>query len=161
MPKPAKGIQKGFHSITPAIVVKGADKAIAFYKKAFGAEELVRMNGPDGKSVMHAELKIGDSIFFIGDEMPDMGARSPQSYGGSPASLHLYVNDADTSFKRALDAGATVKMPIMDAFWGDRYGKVTDPFGHDWGIATTKWELTPAEMEAAIKKAFADQAKSK
>src|SRR5438093_754904 len=139
MAKPAKGIPKGFHTITPGLIVKGADKAI-------GAEETMRMSGPDGKTVMHAEMKIGDSIFFVSDEFPDMGALSPQSVGGSPCALHLYVNDVDAAFKRALDAGAQVKMPVADMFWGDRYGKIQDPFGHGWGLATPKEELTPEEI---------------
>jgi len=155
MPKPIKGQRKGFHTITPALVVKGADKAIEFYKKAFGAEESVRMAGPDGKSVMHAELRIGDSLFFVGDEAPDMGALSPQSIGGTPCTLHLYVNDADAVFKRAVDAGAQVKQPVADMFWGDRYGKVQDPFGHGWGIATPKEDLTPEEMRQRTKEFFA------
>lgn len=159
MPKPAKGIPKGFHAMTPALVVKDAARAIEFYKKAFGAEERMRMNGPDGRSVMHAELQIGDSLFFVGDEAPSMGARSPQSYGGSPCSIHLYVTDADAVFKRAVAAGATVKMPVSDAFWGDRYGKLTDPFGHDWGVATPKWELTEQEVSDAAKKFFASMGK--
>ena len=161
MAKPAKGMPKGFHTITPGLVVKGADKAIEFYKKAFGAEESVRMNGPDGKSVMHAELRIGDSIFFVGDENPDMGALSPQSIGGTPCSLHLYVSNVDAAFKRAVDAGAQVKMPVTDMFWGDRYGKVQDPFGHGWGIATPKEELTPEEIRERTKEFFKTMASQK
>jgi len=158
MPKPIKGQRKGFHTITPGLVVKGADKAIEFYKKAFGAEESERMNGPDGKSVMHAELRIGDSLFFVGDEAPDMGALSPQSIGGTPCTIHLYVTDADAVFKRAVAAGAQVKMPMEDMFWGDRYGKVTDPFGHVWGVATPKEDLTPDEMRQRTKEFFAKMA---
>jgi PhnB protein len=161
MAKPAKGIRKGFHTITPGLVVKGADRAIDFYKKAFGAEETMRMSGPDGKSVMHAELKIGDSIFFVGDEAPDMGALSPQSIGGTPCTLHLYVTDVDAAFKRAVDAGAQVKMPVADMFWGDRYGKIQDPFGHGWGLGTPKEELTQDEMRQRAKEFFAQMGKQK
>ncbi len=161
MAKPAKGIPKGFHTITPGLVVKGADRAIDFYKKAFGAEETMRMSGPDGKSIMHAELKIGDSIFFVSDEFPDMGALSPQSIGGTPCALHLYVTDVDASFKKAVDVGAQVKMPVTDMFWGDRYGKIQDPFGHAWGLATPKEELTPEEIRQRSKEFFAKMASQK
>jgi PhnB protein len=161
MPKPVKGMRKGFHTMTPGLVVKGADRAIDFYKKAFGAEETSRMHGPDGKTVMHAELKIGDSIFFVGDEAPDQGALSPQTIGGTPVSLHLYVTNVDAAFKRAVDAGAQVKMPVSDMFWGDRYGKLQDPFGHGWGIATPKEDLTPEEMAQRMKEFFAQMGKQK
>ena len=149
-----KPIPEGSHSITAGLVVKGARKAIDFYKKAFGAKELGVMPGPDGNSVMHAELKIGDSKFYLSDEMPEMGARSPQSIGGTAVTLNIYTEDADATFKAAIAAGATVKMPIADQFWGDRYGTVTDPFGHMWGIATHKEEVTPEEMQKRMKTAF-------
>ncbi len=155
MAKPAKGIPKGYHTITPSLVVKGADRAIEFYKKAFGGEEVLRMAGPDGKSVMHAEIRIGDSIFFVGDEAPNMGCRAPQSLGGSTGVLHLYVHDADAAFKKAVAAGAKEVMPVADAFWGDRYGQVEDPFGHRWGLATPKDELTPEEVRQRAKEFFA------
>jgi uncharacterized glyoxalase superfamily protein PhnB len=161
MAHPAKGIPKGFHAITPALTIKGADAAIAFYKKAFGAEEIMVMRGPDGKSVMHAEIRIGDSIVFLGDEMPDMGYLSPKSLGNTASSLHLYVTDVDAAFKRAVDAGATVEMPVSDMFWGDRYGKVVDPFGHRWGIGTQKQVLSQKEIETATKRFFAEMGKSK
>jgi PhnB protein len=161
MAKPAKGIPKQFHTITPGLIVQGADKAIDFYKKAFGAEEMVRMKGPDGRSIMHAELRIGDSVFFVSDESPEMGARSPQSIGGSPCSLHLYVANVDAAFKRAVDAGAQVRMPVTDVFWGDRYGKVEDPFGHSWGIATPKEELTEDEVRQRAQEFFAQMGKQK
>jgi len=161
MPKPVKGMRKGFHAITPGLVVKGADRAIEFYKKAFGAEESVRMSGPDGRSIMHAELRIGDSIFFVGEENPEMGALSPQTIGGTPVTMNLYVTDADAVFKRAVDAGAQVKMPVADMFWGDRYGKIIDPFGHGWGIGTPKEELTPDEMRQRSKEFFAKMASQK
>lgn len=139
-------IPKGYHTITPSLTVRGAEKAIEFYKRAFGAEEFFRMPTPDGKGLMHAELKIGDSRLFLMDECPDGGCRSPQSLGGTAVALHLYVSDADALFKRAVAAGATVRMPMQDAFWGDRYGRVVDPFGYEWGIATRKQDLTPDQI---------------
>ena len=140
----------GYHTVTPTIVVRNAAAAIDFYKKAFGAEEIDRMLGPDG-SVMHAEIQIGDSRIMLGEENEQWGTRSPQSLGGVHGSLHLYVENADASFDRAIKAGATLRYPLEDAFWGDRYGKVTDPFGHEWGIATRVKEMTREEMEAAGK----------
>ena len=145
MPKP---IPAGYHSVTPAIVVRDAAAAIDFYKKAFGAEEIDRMAGPDG-SIMHAEIRIGDSILMLGEENEQWGTKSPLSLNGVHGSLHLYVEDADAAFNRALKAGATVRYPLEDAFWGDRYGKVTDPFGHEWGLATRVKDMTKAEMEKA------------
>jgi len=145
MPKP---IPAGYHSVTPAIVVRDAAAAIDFYKKAFGAEEIDRMAGPDG-SIMHAEIRIGDSILMLGEENEQWGTKSPLSLNGVHGSLHIYVEDADAAFNRALKAGATVRYPLEDAFWGDRYGKVTDPFGHEWGLATRVKDMTKAEMEKA------------
>ncbi len=141
-------IPEGYHTLTPALIVHNAAEAIEFYKRAFGAQELGRMAAPDGQRVWHAELQIGDSRLMLGDEFPDMGdCRAPTSLGGTTTSIHLYVEDADAVFQRALDAGATVSMPLMDAFWGDRYGKVTDPFGHQWGIATRQEEVSEEEIE--------------
>ena len=145
MPKP---IPAGYHSVTPAIVVRDAAAAIDFYKRAFGAEEIDRMAGPDG-SIMHAEIRIGDSILMLGEENEQWGTKSPLSLNGVHGSLHIYVEDADAAFNRALKAGATVRYPLEDAFWGDRYGKVTDPFGHEWGLATRVKDMTKAEMEKA------------
>ena len=159
MAKAVKAVPEGFRTITPSLVVRGGAQAIEFYKKAFGAEELVRMPGPDGKGVMHAELKIGDSIFFLGDESPQMASKSPQTLGGSTGALHLYVADVDASFKRAVSAGARVSMPVADMFWGDRYGKVTDPFGHEWGLGTHKEDVSPADMEKRAKAFFAQMPK--
>jgi uncharacterized glyoxalase superfamily protein PhnB len=144
----AKSPPAGYHTITPGITVRGAAQAIDFYKRAFGAEEIGRMAGPDG-TVMHAEIRIGDSIIMLGDENPQWGNRSPLSTNGISTSLHIYVDDADAAFERALRAGAKVRQPLEDAFWGDRYGKVTDPFGHEWGIATRVKELTFEEMRRA------------
>lgn len=156
MASQAKPIPDGFHTVTTHLVIRGAAKAIDFYKKAFGAQELHRMPMPGpGDRLMHAAIKIGDSIIMLADEFPEMGGLSPLSLKGTPVGLHLYVTDADASFKRALDAGATVKMPIMDQFWGDRYGVVTDPFGHQWSIATHKRDMTPQEMEKAGAEAMA------
>ena len=145
---PSTSIPAGYHSVTPAIVVRDAAAAIDFYKRAFGAEEINRMAGPDG-SIMHAEIRVGDSVVMLGEENEQWGTRSPLSLGGVHGSLHIYVADADASFNRAIQAGATERYPLEDAFWGDRYGKVTDPFGHEWGIATRVKELSPAEMEEA------------
>ena len=143
----AKPIPDGYRTITPYITVRGAAGAIDFYKRAFGAEEKERMPGPDGKSVMHAELKIGDSLLMLSDEFPEMGCRSPEALGGSTGYLFLYVPDVDSAFKRALDAGAKASMPPADMFWGDRFGKVTDPFGHVWGLGTHKEDLSPDEIK--------------
>lgn len=138
----------GYHSVTPAIIVRGADKAIDFYKRAFGAEEVNRMAGPDG-SVMHAEIRIGDSLIMLGEESEQWGTRSPLLTNGLPGSLHIYVDDVDSAFDRALRAGAKVKYPLENAFWGDRYGKVSDPFGHEWSLATRVRDMTADEMERA------------
>jgi uncharacterized glyoxalase superfamily protein PhnB len=144
----ANHIPAGYHSITPSIVVRDAARAIDFYKRAFGAEEINRMAGPDG-SIMHAEIRIGDSIVMLGEESEQWGSRSPLSTNGNPGSLHLYVPDADAAYARAIEAGATARFPLEDAFWGDRYGKVTDPFGHEWGIGTRVKDLSDAEMRQA------------
>ncbi|RJP24364.1 MAG: VOC family protein [Deltaproteobacteria bacterium] len=142
-----KPIPEGYHSITPHLTVRGADRAIEFYRKAFGAEELARMHAPDGKTVMHAELKIGDSRFFLGDEVPGMNCQSPETLGGSPSGIYLYVRDVDETFRKAVNAGATVKRSVEDMFWGDRTGSVQDPFGHIWDLATHKEEVPPEEMK--------------
>jgi len=150
-----KPIPEGYHSITPFLTVRGADRAIEFYRKAFGAEEISRMNGPDGKTVMHAELKIGDSRFFLGDEIPGTDCqRSPETLGGSPTGIYLYVRDVDEVFRKAVDAGATVKRPLEDMFWGDRTGSVHDPFGHGWDLATRREDVTPEEMQRRGKEFF-------
>ncbi len=146
MQKSAKAVPDRYHTITPALVVDGAAKAIEFYKRAFGAEELGRFPGPGGK-LMHAEIKIGDSVVMLSDAFPEWGCASPASKDSSPVSLHIYVDDADAVFSRATGAGAKVMMPLMDAFWGDRYGKLKDPFGHEWSIATHKFDYTREEMQ--------------
>jgi PhnB protein len=153
-----KPIPEGFHSVTPSLVVRDAAKAIDFYKKALGAQELVRMPGPDGK-IMHAEIKIGDSIIFLGEENPQMGAKSPQTLGGATGTLNLYVQDVDQTFRQAISAGGRESMPVADQFWGDRYGTFVDPFGYSWGIATHKEDLSPAEMDQRAKEFFTNFAK--
>lgn len=138
----------GYHTVTPSIIVRDAPRAIEFYQRAFGAEELDRMTDPNG-TVMHAEIRIGDSIIMLGEENEQWGALSPLSTKGTPGSLHIYVADADAAFARAVDAGATVRLPLDDAFWGDRYGRLVDPFGHEWAIATRVKDLSPEEMRRA------------
>ena len=154
-----KPIPEGFHSVTPSIVVRDAARAIEFYKKALGAKERMRMAGPDGK-VMHAELQIGDSVIFLGDEMPQSPSKSPQTLGGSTGALHLYVQDVDQAFQKAIEAGGKVAMPVADQFWGDRYGSFVDPFGHVWGLGTHKEDLTNDEVEERAKAFFAQMAQA-
>jgi PhnB protein len=143
---PAKPIPQGFHSVTPHLICRNAKKAIDFYQKAFGAEKLRTHLMPDG-SVMHAELKIGSSIVMLGEEFPDWKVLSPESLGGSGVVLHIYTDDVDALFQKAVNAGCTTLMPVMDQFWGDRYGQVTDPFGHRWSIATHIEDVPEEEME--------------
>jgi len=144
----------GQHSVTPHLIVRNSAQAIDFYKRAFGATEVMRMPGPDGYSTAHAEITIGDSLVYLADEFPQWGSKAPQTLGGSPVSIHLYVEDADAIFKQAVDAGAQAKMPPADMFWGDRFGKVTDPFGHEWSIATHKEDVPMAEMAKRAAEAF-------
>lgn len=141
-----KPIPAGYHSLTPTLTVHNAKEAIAFYKKAFNAEELDICAGPDGK-VMHAEIKIGDSILMLNDEFPEYGCRSAKTLGASPQGIFLYVEDVDATFDRAVKSGATAIMPLQNQFWGDRYGQVQDPFGHKWSIASRVEELTKEEIE--------------
>ncbi|MBZ5630614.1 MAG: VOC family protein [Acidobacteriia bacterium] len=151
----ADPIPCGMHSITPHIIVNGAAKAVEFYKKVFGAEQVGPVSTmPDGK-VMHAHLKIGDSHLMMADEFPQGSCRSPQSLGGSPVVLTLYVTDVDATWKKATEAGAKVVFPLSNQFWGDRYGQVADPFGHVWALATHIEDLTQAEIEERAKSAFA------
>jgi len=142
-----KPIPDGYHTVTPFLIVKQADKAIHFYKQAFGAEELERHNAPDGK-IMHALIKIGNSYVMLADEFPEYGcgASSPATLSGSSAVFHLYVEDVDSAFDQAARAGAEITMPLMDAFWGDRYGQVKDPFGHFWSLATRKVNMAPEDL---------------
>jgi PhnB protein len=157
----AKPIPDGYHTVTPSLVVKGGAQAIEFYKKAFGATEHFRMPGPDGKSLMHAELKIGDSIVMLADEQPDTGCKAPTSVGVSTSSLFLYVKDVDAGFKKAVEAGATPEMPPADMFWGDRFGQVRDPFGHLWGLGTHKEDLAPEEIAKRQQQFFASMSAKK
>jgi uncharacterized glyoxalase superfamily protein PhnB len=152
MPHP---IPEGQRSITPHLIIKGAAEAIDFYKKAFGAQELVRMPmpGPDGKmTVGHAELQIGDSKLYLAEQCPERGSHGPA--GSSPVGIHLYVTDANAAFARAVEAGATVTMPLADMFWGDRFGMLVDPFGHSWSIGEHLEDLTPEQMKERMAAAF-------
>ncbi len=149
-----KPIPEGYHTLTPFMTIKNCSQAIEFYKQAFGAVERGVMKDPSGK-VMHAELKIGDSILMMGDEFPEFGALSPQSVGGTSMGLHIYVPDVDAAFDRAVKAGAQVEAPVMDQFWGDRYGKLKDPFGHKWSIATHTKDLSMDEMKRGMDEAMA------
>lgn len=151
---PVKPIPDGYHTATPYLIVKGAADAIEFYKKAFGATEMLRMPTPDGK-VMHAEIKIGDSPIMLADECPEMGARSPQTIGGSPVSLMLYVEDVDKLFAQAIAAGGKVKRPVADQFYGDRSGGLEDPFGHQWHLSTHVEDVSPEELKKRADAMFA------
>lgn len=142
-------VPKGYHSITPALSVNDSAKAIDFYKRAFNAEQRDICYGPDGKQVMHAEIKIGDSIIMMNDEFPQMGCKGPLSLGGTPVSLYLYVENVDKVFDTAVKAGGKAIMPVADMFWGDRFGQIEDPFGHRWSIATHIADPTKEEMKKA------------
>ena len=155
MPKKPNPIPEGFRTITPHISIKNASAAIEFYKKAFGAQEHCRMLGPDGKAIMHAVIQIGDSVLMLNDEFPNMGCLSPTTLKGSPVAIHLYVDNVDVVFNRAVKAGAKTTLPVQDMFWGDRYGKLEDPFGHQWSIATHKEDVSPEEMSQRSQSAFA------
>jgi PhnB protein len=150
MTKP-KPVPQGMQSVTPHLICAGAADAIEFYKKAFGAVEEARLPGPDGK-LMHAMIRIGDSAVMLVDEMPEWGALGPKSLKGSPVTIHLYVENADATVERAVKAGAKVTMPLADQFWGDRYGKLEDPFGHHWSVATHVRDVSTEEMQQAMKK---------
>jgi PhnB protein len=159
MSESPKTIPEGYHSINTYLVVRNADRAIEFYKKAFGAEERFRMYGPDGKAIMHAELKIGDSVFMLSEESKEMKAHSPESIGGSPVSMYVYVRDVDQIFNQAVSEGATVLKPVNDQFYGDRSGYLKDPFGHLWSIATHKKDLSPDELRKAGEAFFEEMSK--
>ncbi|HET9865295.1 MAG TPA: VOC family protein [Steroidobacteraceae bacterium] len=160
MSRPAANpIPEGFHSLTPMLICKGALDAISFYQRAFGAVEVTKLVGPDG-SLLHASLRIGDSILMLTEECPPMGARDPRALGGSPVSVHLAVRDADAAFKRAVEAGASAVMPVSEMFWGARYGVLSDPYGHTWSVATQVKDLSPAEIEAGMRQACAAAATS-
>ena len=144
-----KKIPEGMHSITPHLVCAGAAKALDFYQKAFGATEVGRLPGPDGR-LMHAAMKIGDSTVMLADEMPEWGSLGPKALKGSPVTIHIYVEDVDALVARAEKAGAKVTMPVAEQFWGDRYGKLEDPFGHHWSVATHVRDVAPEEMKKAM-----------
>lgn len=145
-----KPIPAGMHTVTPHIVCANALEAIEFYKRAFGATDVATMMGPDGK-LMHGQIHIGDSVVMLMEENKEWGMLSPKSLQSTPVTLHLYVTDVDAAYARAVKEGATAKMPPAEMFWGDRYGVLTDPYGHSWSIATHTRDLTPAQMEEGMK----------
>ena len=151
---PPKPVPEGYHTLTPYLAVDDASEAIEYYKEAFGAKERVRMDTPDGK-IGHAELEIGDALLMLSDPFPQASTKPPKEIGGTSASVFMYVEDVDAVVKKAVDAGASVTMEVADQFWGDRFGTVTDPFGHVWSIATHIEDLTPEEIEERSKAAFA------
>ncbi|MDZ4367096.1 MAG: VOC family protein [Afipia sp.] len=145
-----KPIPDGMHTVTPHLVCEGAAEAIAFYQQAFGAEEITRMPGPDGK-LIHAAIRIGDSTLMLVDDFPEWGSHGPKALGGSPVTIHLYVESVDDFVARAVKAGARVTMPVQDMFWGDRYGQLEDPFGHRWSVATHVRDASMDEMQQAMR----------
>jgi PhnB protein len=149
------GRPEGYRSVTPALTFKDARKAIEFYKEALGAEERYAMPGPDGKGIMHAEIRIGDCILMLGEEHPGQTCKSAETAGGSSVGFYLYVDDVDAAFNKAVAAGATAQMPVQEMFWGDRMGSVLDPFGYNWMIARRTRDLSPEEIQAGAKAAFA------
>jgi len=153
-PAPAR-IPPGMHTVTPHLVCAGASAAIEFYKNAFGAAEMSRVAGPDGR-IWNAQIKIGDSPVMLVDEFPEMGSRGPRALGGTAVTIHLYVDDADVTFAQAVRAGCTVRMPLADMFWGDRYGLLDDPFGHSWSIATHQRDVCEDELAAVVQKFAAE-----
>ncbi len=154
-----KAVPSGFHTLTPHITVRDADKALEFYKNAFGAEVQHVARMPNGK-VMHAALQFGDSKLMLNEESPEFGALSPLSTGGTGVMLHIYTENVDAAFDRAVSAGAQVKMPLMDQFWGDRYGIVADPYGHRWSLASHIKDMSPEEMQRAQDEAMAAMKKT-
>jgi len=146
----ARPIPDGMRTVTPHLICAGAADAIEFYKKAFGAVEVARLPGPQGR-IMHAMIRIGDSAVMLVDEMPEWGALGPKALKGSPVTIHLYVDDVDAFAARAVQAGAKITMAVEDMFWGDRYGKLEDPFGHHWSVATHLRDVSMEEMQQAMK----------
>ena len=146
-------IPEGYHSVSPALAIDGAADAIEFYKRAFGATERYRMPGPEGR-IAHAELQSGDSVVMLSDPFPDSSVKSPSALGGTTVGIFVYVEDVDAVFQQAVEAGATVTMPVDDMFWGDRFGSVTDPYGHHWSLATHVEDVPPEEMEERAKQAM-------
>jgi PhnB protein len=145
----AQAIPAGHRTVTPYLAIKNAAKALEFYKKAFGATETSKVMMPDGR-LGHAEIRLGDSLIMLSDEFPEYGGKAPETLGGSPVSIHLYVEDVDAFFKRALAAGAKERKPVMDQFYGDRSGQLEDPFGHLWWVATHKEDIAPAELQKRV-----------
>jgi PhnB protein len=154
-----KPVPEGYHTVTPYLAVEDAAEAIEYYKKAFGAKERVRMDTPDGK-IGHAELQIGDSLVMLADPFPQSSTKPPKELGGTTSNVFLYVEDVDAVVKQAVDAGATVTMEVADQFWGDRFGSVTDPFGHSWAVATHVEDVPPEEMAERAKEAMAAMSSS-
>jgi PhnB protein len=152
-----KPIPDGYHTVTPYLAVDDAARAIEFYERAFGAKERGRMETPDGK-IGHAELEIGDSLVMLSDPFPQASTKPPKELGGTSANIFMYVEDVDAAVKQAVDAGATVTMEVADQFWGDRFGTVTDPFGHTWSIATHVEDVPPEELAERAKAAMAEMA---
>jgi PhnB protein len=152
-------IPEGYHTATPYLVIDGAAEAIDYYKKAFGAKERMRMEAPDNR-IGHAEIEIGDSLVMLSDAFPQSTTKAPTELGGTTAGVFLYVEDVDSVVKKAVDAGATVTMEVADQFWGDRFGSITDPFGHSWSIATHVEDVPPEEMAERAKTAMAAMASS-
>jgi PhnB protein len=150
--QPVKPIPEGMHTVTPHLICGGAAEAIDFYKKAFGAEEVSRIPGPQGK-LMHAMIRIGDSAIMLVDEFPEWGSLGPKSLKGSPVAIHLYVKNVDAFVSRAVEAGAKITMPVADMFWGDRYGQIEDPFGHRWSVGTRVRDVSPEELVRAAQEA--------
>lgn len=153
-----KPIPDGYHTATPYLIIDGAARAVEFYQRAFGATELMRMPGPDGR-VMHAEIRIGDSPIMLADEVPEMGYRGPRAYGGTSVSLMLYVENIDAAFEKAVAAGATVLRPLQNQFYGDRSGTVADPFGHVWTLASHVEDVSPEEISARFEAMMQQHAK--
>ncbi len=151
-----QAIPHGFNTVSCFLIVPNCVEALEFYRKAFGAEVVMRMPGPNGQSTAHAEMRIGNSTVMLADENPHWGLKSPKSLGGSPVSLHLYVTDADATVERAVAAGCQVTAPLQDMFWGDRFGKVSDPYGHAWSIATHQEDVSTEEMLRRAVAAFAN-----
>lgn len=147
-------IPPGHHTVSPYLAIKDAAKALEFYKTAFRATESYKLMMPDGR-LGHAEIRLGDSVIMLSDEFPEYGGKAPQTLGGSPVSIHLYVEDVDGFFKRALAAGAKERKPVMDQFYGDRSGQLEDPFGHLWWVATHKEDIAPEEMQKRVQAMFA------
>ena len=156
---PPQPVPEGYNTVTPYLAVEDAAAAIEYYKKAFGAKERVRMDAPDGK-IGHAELEIGDSIVMLSDPFPQASTKPPKELGGTSASVFMYVEDVDSVVQDAIDAGATITMPVENQFWGDRFGSITDPFGHLWSIATHVEDVPPAEMAERAKAAMAAMSSS-